>query len=143
MRHLTIVRPESQSVRGQFELWDYVDANGRNKIEEWTSDLQKVERTKLNVRLDLLQQNGKDLLPNILAGPIIDHIYKLRVRGSVQLRLLLCVGPIENDKEFSLLAGAIEVGSKLRPDGVKNEAVRRRQIIIDDPKRRMKHVRIT
>jgi hypothetical protein len=143
MVKLTIIRSESRSESGQFQLWDYVDANGENEIEEWTAKLGKVERTKLNVRLDLLQKNGKDLLPNILAGPIIDHVYKLRVHGSVQLRPLLCLGPIENDKEFTLLVGATERGSKLKPVGVEKKAIERRQTIINEPKRRVKHVRVT
>jgi hypothetical protein len=143
MAKLTIVRSESRSESGQFRLWDYVGADGKNDIEEWCAKLGKVERTKLNVRLDLLQKNGKDLLPNILAGPIIDHIYKLRVHGSVQLRPLLCTGPIENEKEFTLLVGATERGSKLKPPGVEKKAIERRQTIIDEPKRRVKHVRIT
>jgi hypothetical protein len=78
-----------------------------------------------------------------LAGPICDSIYKLKVKGNVQLRPLLCKGPINNDEEFTLLIGAKEVQGELQPDGVEYKAIERREGVIADPEnRRCDHERI-
>jgi len=129
----------------EWMLYDHAHRHGANQFKAWSQCLQKPELAKLNVKLDMLQKHGPDLPPQLLAGPIRghNHIYKLKIKGHVQLRPLLCKGPIRNDEEYSLLIGAIEQGGKLVPAGAAAEAERRRQEIIADPQqRRTLHERV-
>lgn len=121
-----------------FTLYDYVNAQGRNEIKKWRDSLEKVGRAKIDELLDKLEEHGEDLFPAVLTGTDEKSILKLRVRGNVQLRPLLCRGPIANATEFTLLCGAKEVGWKLTPKGVLVEAVERRRIVIKDPTTRRK-----
>jgi hypothetical protein len=126
-------------------LYDYVDAQGRNDFEAWSANLQKPELAKLNRKLKALEDNGPDLLPQMLAGPLkgYAHIYKLKINGRVALRPLLCKGPIDNEREFTLLKGAFEVGNRWEPPNAPSEAVNRRGYVIADPSnRRTPHVKV-
>ena len=127
---------------GQWALYDYLDANGNNIIKEWAEGLQKRHRIKLNQKPDMLEQYGPNLPPQLLAGPIAEHIYKLKVKGDVQLRPLLCKGPIDNEQEYTLLVGAKEIQSKLNPPDAVERAIEHRQAIVDDILRRCKHERV-
>lgn len=128
---------------GPWELYDYKNYNNVNEIAEWTRGLEKKQRTKLNHKLDMLTQIGPSLPPQLLAGPISDHVYKLKVQGNVQLRPMVCKGPINNEKEFTLLLGAREVGGNLVPRDAPQRAERNRAEIVNDRERRCEHERIT
>jgi hypothetical protein len=126
-----------------WELYDHLDGNRENAIAQWTRRLEKTQRTRLRSKLDMLAQAGPDLSPQLLSHTGIQHIYKLRVKGNVQLRPMLCKGPIENDVEFTLLLGAIEVGMVLQPaNAVAIAAGIRNEIIADPNNRRCEHERI-
>jgi hypothetical protein len=127
----------------KWRIYDYLDAGGNNVIKKWTGDLQKRERIKLNQKLDMLEQYGPELPPQLLAGPIFDHVYKLKVQGNPKLRPLLCKGPINNEVEYTLLVGAKEIQWKLEPDDAEEQAATNRQAIIDNPLRRCKHERVS
>jgi hypothetical protein len=125
-----------------WKLYDYYSERGVNEIAAWTRSFQKPQKTKLRVRLDMLAQYGMDLLPQLLAGTGIPHIYKLKVHGNVQLRPLLCRGPFDNDEEFTILLGAVEVNWVLQPEGAAEMAALIREEIIHDHRRRVEHERI-
>ena len=125
-------------------LWDYVDGTGRNLIVEWlTADrISLRDRAKLNQKLDSLLRIDFDLaVQTKLLARVGKYILKLRVFGEVQLRPMLCQGPIDLHGEYTLLAGAREVGGKLRPENVVALALDRRGHITVDGgnKRRCKH----
>lgn len=122
-----------------FPLYDYMNKQGENEIKIWLSSLEKVERAKIDQRLDMLEEHGENLFPQILTGTDEKSILKLRAHGKVQLRPLLCRGPVSNAAEYTLLAGAKEVGSKLTPKGVLAESVQRRRAVIQDPTNRRKN----
>ena len=126
----------------KWRLYDALDDGGHNIIKQWTQNLQKRERVKLNQKLDMLEQYGPDLPPQLLAGPIFDHIYKLKVHGPIQLRPLLCKGPIDNNSEYTLLVGAIEIQWQFEPPDAETRAAINRQAIIDNPLRRCNHERV-
>jgi hypothetical protein len=132
-----------EEFKGPWELYDYVNARGANEIKQWTQSLQKTERTKLNQKLDMLRKTGPGLAPNLLAGPISENIYKLRVKGRVQLRPMLCKGPVSNGREFTLLLGAFEVGNVLDPQDAPERAETNRAAILQDINRRKNHERVT
>lgn len=109
---------------------------------EWSLGLQKSDLARLNRKLKMLEDNGPELGPKLLAGPIKGHphIYKIRIDGRVALRPLLCKGPIDNDGEFTLLMGAFERGRKWVPSNAPGVAEARRQEVLSDPRaRRCQH----
>lgn len=116
-----------------FLLYDYLDARGNNLIAPWIGALQKAERAKLDERIHKLRNHGDELFPHILAGTDKPGILKLKVHGNVQLRPLLCKGPVLVHTEYTLLAGAKEVGSLLRPRDVTSTAVVRKTEVAGDP----------
>ena len=127
----------------KFTLYDYLNEKGNNEFKEWTKKLQKFERAKLNVRLDMLSLQGSGLFPEILTGTPTAGILKLRVKGKVQLRPMLCKGPIKIEHEFTLLIGATERDSKFVPRKADEKANDRKKIIIENPKRRCSHERVS
>ena len=126
-----------------WSLYDYVSVRGRNVILEWCQGLQKRDLIKLTEKIDKLEENGHELCPG-LAGPIHNsrHLYKIRVNGSVAVRLFLCKGPINMESEYTFLLGAFEVDDEL-PGGTLETAESHRQNIIRDKSRRCTHERIT
>jgi|SRR5208282_938958 len=125
-----------------WKLYDYLDAAGNNDFAGWSRGLQSPDLAKLNRKLKMLADNGPDLGPKLLAGPLkgYAHIYKIRVNGRVALRPLLCKGPIDNDHEFTLLQGAFEHDWEWIPTNARKTAVDRRQEVINDPDaRRCEH----
>lgn len=127
-----------------FLLYDYVSSNAVNEFRAWTKTLQPAERGKLNQKLDMLAREGEALLPNTLTGTNAPGIFKLRIHGKVQLRPMLCRGPIDQETAYTLLAGAKEVGSVLKPADIESIANGRKTEVIQDPANRRKaHERIT
>jgi hypothetical protein len=133
----------------EWKLYDYVGDSGDNEIASWSKSLQKIEKAKLNAKLDMLRRVGMALHGSILAGPLpneqgsAEPIYKLKIHGKVQLRPMLCRGPIDTDCEFTLLLGATEVGDKLDPPNAVSVAAQRRERILRDNNRRCPHERTT
>ncbi len=126
-----------------FVLYDYVNGNGVNQIEKWARTLQVKDLGRLNAKLDMLSRVGPILIPDPLAGTSVSGIQKLKVKGNVQYRPMLCAGPISVDLEYTLLIGAKEVGSKLQPKNVEQTARDRKVEVIADPARRRLHERVS
>jgi len=123
-----------------FILYDYVNEDGLNEFQEWTLGLEKPHRAKLNERLDKLAIYGDVLHPEMLSGTEVPGIKKIRCRGNVQLRPLLCNGPINIKREYTLLMGAKEVGSKWVPRNAPSQADKKKTEVINDPiNRRIEH----
>lgn len=126
-----------------YTLFDYLDSSGHNSIKSWTESLQKTDRAKLHERLDKLAKHGDALIPRILTGTTVAGISKLRIHGRVQLRPLLCKGPISVDEEYTLLAGAKEVQDKLTPRGIELTALaRKKEVATNNKKHRKEHERV-
>lgn len=123
-----------------YDLYDYVSASGRNEFKRWMDDLQKKELSKLKAKIDMLAQDGDELFPSLLTNTEEHSILKLRIKGNVHLRPLLCRGPVSMEIEYTLLHGAKEVGDEWEPSDAPRRAEGRRQEVIKDPdNRRMKH----
>lgn len=126
-----------------FKIYDYVNASGENEIKTWTKSLQKTQRGKLSEKIDKLILYGDGLYPKMLTGTDEPGIQKLRIRGNVELRPLLCKGPINTNEEYTLLKGAKEVGDKLIPQDSLEKAKQHKAAIKLDPNSRRKiHERI-
>ena len=127
-----------------WSIYDYVNANGVNEIREWMMrTLQKRELAKVNQKLDMLEKAGPELSPGLLAGTHHRHIDKLRVNGSVAIRIMVCRGPLDPNREFTLLYGAFERDRRLVPANAEDLAELNRSEVLRDPlRRRRKHERI-
>jgi hypothetical protein len=127
------------------QLWDFLDNRGDNVIEAWGSAQSKRDRGMLNQRFDRLTQVDFDLAlgSKLLAGPIYKHVYKMQIHGDVQMRPMLCKGPLKNDDEYTLLLGAAERNWKLVPASAKTDAEHNRGLVLASPlTRRKAHERI-
>jgi hypothetical protein len=125
-------------------LFDYCNAAGLNEFKEWTKSLQSPQRAKLNAKLDMLQFKGMGLFPELLSGTDTPGIMKLRIKGNVQLRPMLCKGPVDVNTEFTLLMGATEVGGKLKPKNADAVAGGLKNEVRNDPDhRRIDHARVS
>ena len=127
-----------------WELYDYCDAQGVNALKKWSVTLDSKELSKLNAKLDLLSKNAL-LPPNLLVGPLrrFPHLYVLKVRGDVQIRVFLCKGPVDKNKEFTLLTTAIEKDRKYKPSNAWEIAEQLRITVEANPKgRRRLHERV-
>ncbi len=113
-----------------------------NLLRAWTAQLQTKERAKLNQRLDSLALHGPGLIPGILSPTGIPCVFKLKIRGKVQLRPLLCEGPGKGEEAFTLLLGAFEVSDDYVPMGAPLIAARLRESLIRDMRRRVLHERV-
>jgi hypothetical protein len=126
-------------------LWDFLDNRGFNVINVWGLAQTKRDRGMLNQRFDRLVQVDFALAvgSKLLAGPIHKHVYKMQIHGEVQLRPMLCKGPIKNDDEYTLLLGASERNGKLVPLSAKSDAENNRATVLASPlTRRKAHERI-
>lgn len=125
------------------KVFEWVDERGKGVVTDW--DLQSPQRAKLEAKLDMLVNAEVDpdtrkanLPSDLLAGPGYDgqpFIYKLKARGNVQLRPMVCVGPDRLD-EWTILYPSIEVGNVLRPPNAASLAEERRKEILADKSRR-------
>lgn len=124
-------------------VYEWINSSGEGVVTNW--GLQAKQSTKLDSKLALLRHaevstSGKvDLPPGLIGGPGIDgysSIYELKVHGNVALRPMLCLGPINRDSEWTVLARAVEKDNKLKPPDVAATADGRRQDIIKHPNNR-------
>ena len=126
-----------------FKIYHYVNNQGCDEFSLWENNLQSIQRGKLKEKIDKLRLYGNDLYPHLLTDTGISGIQKLRIRGNVQLRPLLCRGPIEILEEYTLLMGAKEVGGKWKPKDAPVVADERKQDVINNPtERRIERVQI-
>ena len=126
-----------------YKLFDYVNHKGENEIKAWTSKLEKAFRAKLNNRLDNLVTHGDELFPEILTGTDTAGILKLRIKGNIQYRPMLCRGPISSGDEYTLLLGCKEKGDKLVPPKADEIADDKKNKVIGNPlERRIDHERV-
>jgi hypothetical protein len=126
----------------EWRAYFFLTHRGENIIREWL-DRERVQRTQIadfQAKIDAFERGGPDLSPGLIVGPVAKNIYKMRIKGNkghMQLRPMLCYGPF-GQREVRLLVGAIEKDSKLRPDNWKKLAHENRDILLADPRRRIR-----
>lgn len=124
------------------KVYEWLDVRGVGLITG--RRLQADTQAKLDQKLALLRRAEVDasgrvaLPPDLLAGPGVYRqkwIYKLKLHGRLALRLMLALGPIDREHEWTLLFDAVERDNELKPPGrqAAAEAERRRQQVIADP----------
>jgi hypothetical protein len=122
-----------------WEVYEFLDNRSEPVLRIWVRKerIQKKAMILLDQKIDLLRQYGPDLPPGLLSTGPIDggHIYKLKIRGPVMLRPLLCKGPFRMKEEYTLLQGAIERDNILPPSDIV-QAEKNRQTLVGDSSRR-------
>src|SRR5690348_2430654 len=115
------------------KIYDFSNSRGSSVIQEWADDirLSKKIRGRFDLKVDLLITSEPELVPKLLAGTRSGHIKKLKVKGDVQLRPHLCMGPIDHEAECTFLVGAVEKDYKLIPEDVLIQAESCRSILIN------------
>lgn len=118
-------------------LYEHVSATGRAEISSWRLRLQNAQRNQLDQFLDRLEATDEPTLAQkMMAGPIVQDIYKLQIGGRVRLRPMACFGPADPNDEITLLCPATERDGKLEPASAPATAQLNRKEIINDPARR-------
>jgi hypothetical protein len=127
------------NVRVPYELYDFVDEDGKSVIVAWRTGLSPRSKAAFDSKITMLYTAGMGLPPKLLAGPInkTGHIYKLIIKADIMLRPMLCKGPFDMEREITLLIGAKEIQWKLTPGS--DEAVKNRSILLSNKKRRIPH----
>lgn len=134
-------------------VYEFLDENLRSTVRAWleAERVPKEQVAALRAKLDLLSRGGRDLVPDLIHGPIKKQkgtkqkdippgLYKLKIRGNKgwkQLRPIVCYGPLPEDPPsvITVLLGAIEANWQLPPDCLK-KAGKNKEILLNDPKRR-------
>jgi hypothetical protein len=119
-------------------IYDYLNANGANPIEEFIrASIEAKERAKLLARVQALRGSGYAILGgNVLTDTREKHVKEIRVNGNVAVRMLMCRGPVNGNKEATLLFGAFERDNKYDPKDAPERAEKRRKEVEADPARR-------
>lgn len=125
------------------KVYEWVDHRGNGVVTDWS--LQQQQRAKLDQKLHLLvgaevnpTTRQADLPPQLLVGPNFHgepFVYKMKVHGNVQLRPMLCLGPLDEDS-WTILCAATERDRRLLPLDAAKIAEARRQTILSDATRR-------
>jgi len=118
-------------------LWDY-QFQGRNEILKWADHIRlgKRDRGLLDQKLDALAAMTFDFAKHthLVAGPLNNsddkHIYKLRVNGSVIVRIMMCRGPLAGESGCTFLVGATERDMELHPYNAPEVASKRRTLVL-------------
>jgi hypothetical protein len=122
-----------------WRIYCFLSERGSNLIREWL-DGEKVtssQRAAFQSKIDLFERSGPDLTPGFITStPIAADIYKMKIRGQVQLRPMACRGPIDMDREYTILLGWIERNNDRVPNEIKVKAQQNRAIVVSDPSRR-------
>jgi len=120
----------------RFDIFDYLDRRGRNVMQEWAQNInmQKRDRARLDLKIDMLSMHGDDLLPQVLQSTKNKHILELTVNGKVALRPMLCRGPIKMNGEFTFLFGATERDRKYIPNNALEKTEENRIDLLEKPR---------
>ena len=124
-----------------WSIYDFTDTRNESVIQKWADDIRlpERERGRLDLKVDMLSKNGETLSHQLLAGTKSKHIKKIKVKGNIQLRPLLCRGPISMEQEFTFLLGAVERDWELEPKDALKRAEDNRQVLLRDHTRRTEY----
>jgi hypothetical protein len=127
-----------------WRIYCFLSERGANLIREWLDEerISSSQRATFQAKIDIFERAGPDMSPGfITTTPIAADIYKMKVKGQVQLRPMACKGPVDLDREYTILLGWIERDNRRVPNEVKAKAQQNRVILLSNPNRR-RHERI-
>jgi hypothetical protein len=120
-------------------VWEFLARGKDPVIETWLhrENISKRDRAKLDLALARLRTLDAGVFVPKLLAPIGDKVLKLRLRcENRELRPMLCRGPEPacDPLDYTLLAGAIEIGGDLDPSDAKEQAETNRATLTENPK---------
>jgi hypothetical protein len=129
-----------------WEIWDYLNESGRDLIADWERGLTTVHRARLLADLAAIQiddenerKPGAIFPPKLVSqAPIRNYpkLYKLKLQGGpsgANDRLILCRGPLNTNREITLLYGARETNKAWDPPDAPARAMLRYTAVVADP----------
>ena len=131
-----------------WRVFEFLDGRNRGIVSAWLEHerVPKDQLAAFRAKIDALSSGGPEMVPGLIAGPIkqrklgITGIYKMKIKGNkgwVQLRPMLCFGPLARDSNvITMLVGAVEKDQKLIPYDCLKRADGNRRILLNDPARR-------
>lgn len=120
-----------------WHIYDHVDRRGANVVEQFLDRLDPRARAKVHAKIMMLRQNGGTLPTAILSDTDEPTIKKLRIRGRINWRILLCRGPVDGPNEFTLIDAVQEKDNRM-PAGAAARAAAIRMEITESPQTRRK-----
>lgn len=120
-----------------WQIYDHIDARGHNVIEDWLDSLNPKARAKVHAKFIALRQYGGTLPTTMLSDTDVPRIKKLRSRGRINWRILVCKGPINEGSEFTAIDAVQEKDNEM-PAGSTARAARMRLEIEASPQIRRK-----
>lgn len=120
-------------------IYEFVDGRGLGTASEWIKGIKQDKDllARFHQKVDLLEQNGTDLPPNLLSGTKFKHIDKLRIFGKkTTWRVMLCKDLLGSKFEFTILYIAQEKDRKLIPKDADSRANDNRNEILSNSLRR-------
>lgn len=120
-------------------VYEFLDNRGLGVITEWIKEVSHNRDlvARFDQKLDLLENYGNDLPPNLLAGTKFKNIDKLRVFGrKTTWRILIFKKMADRNLEFTLLFVAQEKDRKLIPKDAERRADENRKEVISNPTKR-------
>lgn len=123
---------------GLIDLYCYLDG-GVDAIEAFCATLQARHRARLDAKIDALEVNGFQVLlgSKLLTDTRSPHIKEIVLNSrEIAVRILCCRGPVNKDREVTLLYGCFERNRKYEPKDALDIAEQRRQAVISNPLKR-------
>src|SRR6185312_12650132 len=123
----------------RWQIYCFLSERRSNLIADWLKSerVSAAQRGDFQAKIDLFERGGPDLITGFITEtPIAADIYKMKVKGKVQLRPMACKGPIDLNREYTILLGWIERDRERVPTEVKRKAQENRLIVVNDPTRR-------
>lgn len=123
-------------------IYEYIDGRGKGVITEWRRSLQSAERALLDQHLEDLEEfDDPSHLPGLFFGSRkkAPHIIKIKIGGKIRLRPMACRGPIDLNREVTILFAAVERDGKLVPTDAPERAEKRWLEIRSDQNRRRRY----
>lgn len=116
--------------------FEYVDRRGDRVVSDWS--LEKQQRVSLNVWLVRIRRFDREMAINTQIFPCrpLRGVYYVKIRGRVQLRPRVCLGPVDPDQEVTFLERVSKKGGRETPDRRSSRAPERYLEVRRSPDRR-------
>jgi hypothetical protein len=106
----------------------FVSSSGTNEIKKWLNALPENDQAKIDAKIRYLEITKTWGRPYTAKLKGYSDLYEIIVfSGRIQYRPIGCYGP--NQKEFTILIGAIEKGDKFEPRNAPDTAYARSKLI--------------
>jgi hypothetical protein len=117
-------------------IYQYRDARGGWPIGDWYDQMNDRETARFDWCIWALSQNGPEEFGDSWCVLQRGGIRKVKIkggRGTRQLRLMICKGPVNMRTELTLLLPAVEKDGKLDPENAVDRAIERMNEVKADP----------